>query len=148
MIRAVILFTWLLFWLPANGQHTRTGGINNDSSAVFIKGNFTDDYGIRYTVTDSQWVQHPGAIYHILKWNKQEQYIIAKNDKINPSEGGLYTRIDYMAFTGMQPWLWGFCFTSYNAVDSKTAEAAITADRKNPKKGCGGFPFSRMKPTD
>lgn len=116
-----------------------------DSIPSFLLGNFTDDYSIRYTISDSVWIQHPNVKYHILNWNIKEQYIIARNDAANPSETGLYTRIDYMSFSGMKPWLWGFCLTIYNAKSTTIAETTIQADRQNPKKGCNGFPFSRMK---
>ncbi len=81
-------------------------------SIPYILGNFEDDYGIRYNITDSLWTQEPGIKYHILQWNKKDQWIIARNDNKNPSEAGLYTRIDYMKFENMQPYLWGFCYLS------------------------------------
>ena len=116
-----------------------------DSVPVLLKGQFADDYDIRYTITDSLWTQHPNARYHILKWNTKEQYIIARNDDGNPGEKGLYSRIDYMLFSNMEPWRWGFCLTIYNAPSDSLAEAQAVADRKNPRKGCNGYPFSRMK---
>lgn len=116
-----------------------------DSIPSYLAGNFTDDYGIHYSISDSTWIQHPNVKYHILTWNSREQYIIARNDAANPGETGLYTRIDYMYFREMKPWLWGFCLTVYNAESATVAVAAETADRQNPKKGCNGFPFSRMK---
>jgi hypothetical protein len=116
-----------------------------DSITAIYKGDFKDDYDIRYTISDSLWFQHPAAKYHILKWNNKEQYIIARNDTGNPSEKGLYTRIDYMRFNNMGKWSWGFCLTVYNAISDTAAESSIPADRQNPKKGCNGFPFSRMK---
>ncbi len=123
-----------------------------DADSVLVPakllGNFTDDYGIRYTVTDSLWTQHKGINYHIIKWNIKDQYLVAKNDAANPSDAGLYTRIDYMYFDNMAPFLWGFCLTVYDAKNDKEAESAAAADRQNPKKGCNGFPFSRMKRMD
>ncbi len=110
-----------------------------------LKGSFMDDYKITYTINDSLWIQKPNAKYHIIKWNEKEQYIIARNDKNNPTDGGLYTRIDYMTFENMQPFLWGFCLSAYNASTEAAAEAVKIADRENPRKGCNGFPFSRMK---
>ncbi|UTA70070.1 hypothetical protein [Emticicia sp. 21SJ11W-3] len=109
------------------------------------KGNFMDDYKITYTINDTLWTQKPNAKYHIIKWNEKEQYLIARNDVGNPADGGLYTRIDYMAFENMSPFLWGFCLSAYNAPTAKAAEAVKIADRANPRKGCNGFPFSRMK---
>ncbi|GAB3507649.1 hypothetical protein GCM10027442_12990 [Emticicia fontis] len=104
-----------------------------------------DDYKITYTINDTLWIQKPNAKYHIIKWNEKEQYLIARNDKNNPADGGLYTRIDYMTFENMQPFLWGFCLSAYNAKTEAEAEAVKIADRANPRKGCNGFPFSRMK---
>ncbi len=111
-------------------------------------GDFTDDYGIRYSISDSLWVQHPGIKYHIIKWNRKAQYLISRNDSNNTSEANLYTRIDFMSFQNMAPFLWGFCLTVYNAKTKKEAINKAQADRQHPKNGCGGFPFSRMKKTD
>lgn len=112
---------------------------------AMIQGNFIDDYKITYTVNDTLWIQKPNAKYHIIKCNEKEQYIIARNDKNNPADAGLYTRIDYMTFENMSPFLWGFCLSAFNAPTEAAAEAVRIADRANPKKGCNGFPFSRMK---
>lgn len=139
----IVILQFFFFLLPASIA------INpvqvNQGSDHLLTGNFKDDYGIRYTINDTLWTQHPNAAYHIIKWNKEEQYIVARNDKKNPGDAGLYSRIDYMRFDNMQPWLWGFCLTSYNASSAEEAEKTASADRLNPKKGCNGFPFSRMK---
>jgi len=107
-------------------------------------GNFTDDYGITYSISDTLFLQRPNIRYRIIKWNLKEQYIIAQNGSANPSDKNLYTRIDYMEFDN-EPFLWGFCYTVYDAESDIAAEAAAAADRQNPKKGCGGYPFSRLK---
>ena len=140
----------LLFIFIISCSATRNTGSSNkiilkDSIPSSVLGNFMDDYGIRYTVTDTLWTQHPGIKYHILQWNTSDQYIIARNDSKNPGEENLYTRIDYMKFQNMEPFGWGFCLTVYDAKDVDEAEKKAIADRVNPKKGCGGFPFSRMK---
>ncbi|WP_435353315.1 hypothetical protein [Emticicia sp. SJ17W-69] len=108
-------------------------------------GDFMDDYDIRYSINDSLWTQFPKAKYHVIKWNVEKQYIITKNDANNTSDKNLYTRIDYMTFENMPPYNWGFCLTTYDAQTSDAAEAVEKADRTNPRKGCNGFPFSRMK---
>lgn len=118
---------------------------NTDSIPSIIKGRFTDDYGIKYSINDSLWTQLPDAKYHIIKWNPKEQYLLVRNDANNPSAGNLFTRIDYMEFSNMEPYKWGFCLTVFDATSAQEAEKKATADRKNPKTGCGGFPFSRMK---
>lgn len=140
------LTTLLLFSFISFNTGSVAGFTNrsNDVSGELL-GNFMDDYGIRYSITDSLWTQHPSSKYHILRWNVKEQYIIARNDDKNPGDKGLYTRIDYMKFTNMEPFLWGFCLSAFNAKTDSLAEASGHADRENPKKGCNGFPFSRMK---
>jgi hypothetical protein len=75
---------------------------------AFLKGTFEDDYGITYTINDTLWLQHPGAKYHIIACDTTEQYLLIQNDKANRSGGGLFTRIDYMIFTGMEPYQWAF----------------------------------------
>ncbi|GGH09310.1 hypothetical protein [Mucilaginibacter phyllosphaerae] len=118
---------------------------HHEEIPALFKGNFVDDYGIRYTVNDTLFMQLPRTRYHIIKWNVKDQYIVARNDAQNPGEGGLYTRIDYMQFSNMDPWKWGFCLSVYDAKTDQIAEATAKADRQNPRKGCNGFPFSRMK---
>ena len=111
----------------------------------FALGSFTDDYGISYSINDSLWVQHSAMKFHIIKWNPEKQYLVAKNDAANKEDANKYTRIDYMTFTGMEPYKWGFCLTVYNAESDEIAEKTAYVDRLNPKKGCNGYPFSRMK---
>jgi hypothetical protein len=115
------------------------------SLPVWMKGQFTDDYKINYTINDTLFTMDGAANYHILQWNKKEQYLLTKNDSTNKTDKGLYTRIDYMSFTDMEPYTWGFCLSIYNAKDMNTLLEAKAADRSNPRKGCNGFPFSRMK---
>lgn len=112
---------------------------------AWMQGRFADDYGIQYIVSDTMFFMVPSAKYHIIEWNENEQYLLTRNDENNPTEKGLYSRIDYMKFEGMQPYIWGFCLTVYNAPDTATARKLPQANRDNPRKGCNGFPFSRMK---
>lgn len=140
-IRYIILFSFFLTLLFS----CNTTKIQQEQTIpkTFL-GNFKDDYGITYAISDTLFLQRPNIRYRIIKWNLKEQYIIAQNGAANPSDKNLYTRIDYMEFE-KEPFLWGFCYTVYNASSDKTAEAAAAADRLNPKKGCGGYPFSRLK---
>jgi hypothetical protein len=126
-------------------QSSNTNQTAKRSLPALLQGTYEDDYGIRYTINDTLWIQQPGAKYHILACDTTAQYLLVQNHKDNKTDAGLYTRIDYMYFTGMEPFRWGFCLTIYNAGTSEKAKATLIADRKNPKIGCNGFPFSRMK---
>ncbi len=112
---------------------------------AFALGNFTDDYGITYSINDTLWIQHPNIKYHIVSWNLVGQYLIAKNGSGHKANENKYTRIDFVKLDGMEPFGWGFCLTNYKAASILEAESNAAADRKNPKKGCNGYPFSRMK---
>lgn len=142
LLSAVLM---LLVECKPAGNITKSPDFRVDSSLI---GNFQDDYKIRYTITNNSFTQHPGVVYHILSYNEKEQYFIARNDTSNISDAGLYTRIDFMNFNNMAPWTWGFCLTAYKAASFEEALRTAAADRNNPKKGCGGYPFSRMRRID
>lgn len=112
---------------------------------AFMVGVFTDDYKSNYTISELLWTQNVGSKYHVLKVNTQDQYIIAKNDLANKNDAGLYTRIDYIKLDKMEPYTWAYCYSEYKAVSESAAENGYKADQKNPRKGCNGFPFSRMQ---
>ena len=108
-------------------------------------GSFVDDYGIQYDISKELWFQKPGNKYDVVKWDSEKMFLIAKNRKDNVAHGGLWTRIDWMPLNDMKPYTWAFCITEYKAKTHADAEKNETADRKNPMKGCNGFPFSRLK---
>lgn len=144
MYRLVFIFI-LASVLSGCGPSLKGRSSSLESIPMELKGSFTDDYGISYSISDSVWTQRPNIKYYLLLYNSNEKYFIARNDDKNPSEGGLYSRIDITYFSGMEPYRWGFCLTAYKAKTADEAMATRAADKDNPKKGCGGFPFSRMK---
>lgn len=110
-----------------------------------LLGDFEDDYSNRFTITAQEWFQPPHGRFHIVAWHTAEQYLIAQNHSANASDGGKWTRIDWMSFSGMEPFTWGFCLSAYAAPSAAAAESVRTAKRSTPKTGCNGFPFSRMR---
>ncbi|MEQ9279841.1 MAG: hypothetical protein RLN83_10095 [Balneola sp.] len=113
----------------------------------YLIGSFHDDYNIKYELTEKVFYQKPGTRFHILKWNLDDQYFIAQNDSLNSYDPNLYSRIDWVEFENMATYEWGFCLSAYNAATADSAETVNVVDRSNPKTGCNGYPFSRMKPT-
>ena len=126
---------------PVAGCHHMSKRSASDSIPFWLKGNFTDDYKIRYYISDSLWTQLPGTKFHIIKWNLKEQYLVARNDIANPGEGGLYTRIDFRQFKAMEPFEWGYCLKSLPGERRAVRKKKIR--RSNPKL-LGGF-LLRMK---
>ncbi|MFT5514690.1 MAG: alpha-L-fucosidase 2, partial [Rhodothermales bacterium] len=110
-----------------------------------LQGQFQDDYGIRYSVSEQEWQHHGYARYRVEYWNHEAQYLIAQNHAGNPTGAGLWTRIDWMQLD-MPPFSWAFCLTEYEADSADEAAAAGPPNRDEPRTGCGGYPFSRMKP--
>lgn len=111
----------------------------------FLLGDFIDDYGLRYKITQTEWSQLPRARYHIVRWDAAGQFAIARNDPANPGDGGLWSRIDWLELRGMPPYSWGYCYSAYNAPSAAAAETVTVARRATPRTGCSGFPFSRMR---
>jgi hypothetical protein len=110
-----------------------------------VLGTFQDDYGSSYEITRSEW-RHVGyARYHIAHWQPASGYLVARNDPSNPTDGGRWTRIDWVRLDGMQPFEWAFCMSAYDAATEAAAESTSTARRDSPRTGCNGFPFSRMR---
>ena len=139
-MRFVIVMLFICLIISCRTSHTASSHLPR-----WIKGAYTDDYGIEYTIDDTLIRQHGIALYHVVESNAPEQYLLVRNDSINVYGRGLYSRIDYMPFTGMEPYTWGYCLTVYQAPDMATARKATPADRSAPKTGCNGYPFSRMK---
>jgi hypothetical protein len=142
----LVAVTLLGLQRTAAAQSTPQPRDSSNSPPAFVLGAFSDDYDGRYTISPGLWTHGSRARYHILKWNVAEQYLIARNDENNPSDMGLYTRIDWMPLD-MKPFTWAFCMTAFKAPTADSAEATRVAKREVPRTGCSGFPFSRMKPS-
>ena len=110
-----------------------------------LAGSWQDDYGIRYEITDSTWRQLPAATYLVEQWERPGLWLVARNAAGNPSDGGRYTRIDWVILDSMLPWRWAFCLAIWDAPTAEAARRAPASDRANPRTGCGGHPFSRMR---
>ncbi len=108
-------------------------------------GTFQDDYGIRYRITPTAWVQLPGTTYRVELWVPGERYLIARNDSTNRHAAGLWTRIDWVLLTDMAPWQWAFCLAAWEAPTAAAAESVRVARPDTPRTGCNGYPYSRMR---
>jgi len=112
----------------------------------YLIGEFQDDYNIEYQLSKNSFTLKPNNVFHIVEWNIDDRYFIAQNDSLNSYDANLYSRIDWMKLDDMKPFKWAFCLSAYKAVSADSARSVQIADRSNPKTGCNGYPFSRMKP--
>jgi hypothetical protein len=115
-------------------------------AAAEVLGRFNDDYGNAFRVTATLFQQLPNGRFHIVEWHATEHFFVARNDAGNRSDAGLWTRIDWMPFSDMAPYTWGFCMTAYRAATQEAARATPPPNRATPRTGCNGHPFSRMRP--
>ncbi len=129
------------FLLLAGCAHTPQG-----KPPAWLLGEFEDDYGIRYTISDREWHQQPESRYRVVRWHADAQYLIARNAPSNPNDPDKWTRIDWMELPGMPPYQWAFCMSAYAAASEEAAERSDIAQRNSPMTGCNGHPFSRMRP--
>jgi hypothetical protein len=134
-------------------------GPSPDDPPAWLLGTFEDDYGNRHHISENSWVQEPDVRYDIERWMGSREFLVARNGPENEADPGLWTRIDWMPLDSVRPdpddvpstgaaWTWGFCLATWNASTLSDARRAGTADRSAPRTGCGGFPFSRMRPVD
>lgn len=128
-------------------RHSRVPAPTADQAPAFLLGNFEDDYGARFSITQADFFQRARNHYRIVRWDVANQFFIAQNDSANASDPNRWTRIDWMKLEGMPPFEWAFCFTAYKATTQQEAENTPAAKRETPRTGCNGFPFSRMKRT-
>lgn len=147
MICPTTCYGWLALVFLAGcspGPPARPGPAGRPDPLVL--GEFADDYGNRFTISAGEWFQHPRSRYRVVRWRADSQYLIARNDRHNPGDGNLWTRIDWVRLPGMAPYSWGFCLSAYAAPTAAAAESSRVARRDTPRIGCNGHPFSRMKP--
>ncbi|NNF34237.1 MAG: hypothetical protein HKN68_09015 [Saprospiraceae bacterium] len=110
-----------------------------------IIGTWADDYEINYKIDDHLWKMGSEITFHVIEWNRNKNFIIVENDSNNAYNAGQYSRIDYIILDNMKPYEWAFCLTAYDKDTAIDARNTPAADGENPKSGCNGFPFSRMK---
>ena len=100
------------------------------------------------SIRPDQWLQHPDARYHLREWHVGEEFVVAQNDPSNPSDGTLWTRIDWTPLGDPGEYQWAFCYAVYRATTREEAAISVPTQRDTPRTGCHGFPFSRMKRVD
>lgn len=106
---------------------------------------FVDDYGTGHTIDDSLWVHGPRNRYHLVEWHPESGFVLARNDVANVADGGRYDRIDWLMLRDGNEWTWAFCIATWDAPSLAAARAVTLADTTNPRSGCGGYPFTRMR---
>ncbi|HRN52513.1 MAG TPA: hypothetical protein PK788_03405 [Gemmatimonadaceae bacterium] len=111
---------------------------------ALVIGRFVDDYDIRYEVTPTTFRHGSRTRYRIAEWHVRERFFVAQQEPDSTGRAP-WVRVDWMEFSGMPPYTWGYCFTVYGATTAAAARTAAPANRETPRTGCGGFPFSRMR---
>ncbi len=145
LIHRALLFAVLCCLAGCTPRRAVLNDVPQGKPPLLLLGEFEDDYGIHYSISKKEWHQQPGSRYRIVRWRTDAQYLIAQNDTANPGDAGLWTRIDWIQLSGMPPYEWAFCMSAYAAPTAAEAERANIAQQQNPRTGCNGHPFSRMR---
>lgn len=141
----MVLLAILVLLVPGFSAAQTSARVDSVPSALL--GEFVDDYGARHTIERETWVHGEDARYHILEWDVASRVIIARNDDDNPSDGGLWTRIDWVLLESGS-YQWAYCYAVYQAATARAARLAPDTRRDTPRSGCNGFPLSRMRRFD
>ncbi|MEK9509302.1 hypothetical protein WI460_13975 [Gemmatimonadota bacterium Y43] len=106
-----------------------------------LVGHFVDDYGEERTVSSRRWTPHRGTALVVERWSVGEQWLLLRHP-----ESALWTRVDWVELDDAE-WRWAFCLTSWDQPSAAAAlrEGTGVADRTNPRVGCNGSPFTRMR---
>ena len=115
---------------------------------ALVLGDFGDDHGHLYRITREAFEMLPRTRHHIVAWQPDRQFLIARADSTASAPRGSWLRIDWMALSGMAPYTWAYCFTAYSAPTADSARVTRSADRTTPRTRCGGHPFPRMNRLD
>ena len=111
----------------------------------FLVGEFEDDYGIRYTIDRNSWIQGSSTEYRIERWDPESRQLILRGP-LRSADPDLWTRIDWVELEDEEEGFgWAFCYSAYDRQTERLVLDAPAADRVNPRSGCGGYPFSRMR---
>lgn len=111
---------------------------------ALLVGDFVDDYGSTHTISTESWI-HGSAEYRVVSWDAEAQHAIAQNAERNPTERGLWSRFDWVLLDASSEYPWAYCQIVYDAEDEQRARDAAPANREEPRNGCNGHPYTRMK---
>lgn len=126
----------------ADGPPGSSGG-DVVASPLEIAGTYTDDWGGTHEITSETWTMVGMGVYHIEKYDNEGNWLVAQNDSKNQYNPGLWSRMDWTVF---QDTLY-YCQTAYDKASLEAAEQTPPADASDPTTGgCGGFPWTALKP--
>ena len=144
------LGTVALAWaLCAGATEVADAQVVRGDPPSFMVGHFVDDYGIRYSITPDSWTQGREARYSVVAWDQAARQVLVRSSVATAAGSDLWTRIDWVELDGPDgEYPWAFCYGAYDQGGREAAQSAPASERRSPRTGCNGFPFSRMKRTD
>jgi len=111
--------------------------------AIGIRGRYVSNFGGVETVTATAWKQG-GPAMHIADWSDDERWAVTQNDEDAEFAPGRYNRIVWTETEGDEFY---YCFVDFGLRSLRAAlESDATADDSDPEnRGCGGFPWTRLR---
>lgn len=124
------------------GCHTANTRQSPVPSALL--GAFTDDYGTSYRISPTEFAEGRSR-YRVVEWNTAGQFLLAQNADSNRTDGGRWSRFDWLLFTDQGAYRWGYCHSAWRAPSLDSARSTAVVQRAEPRRGCNGHPFTRMR---
>lgn len=109
-----------------------------------LLGDFVDDYDTRYRLTADRF-REGRTTYRIVEWQPAAEYLLAQQTDSTGADLARWSRFDWVMLPDQGVYRWGYCHSAWRAPSLDSARRTLVVDRTNPRRGCNGHPFTRMR---
>jgi hypothetical protein len=109
-----------------------------------ILGDFIDDYNTRYRITTDRFLEGR-TTYRIVEWQPTAKYLLAQHTDSTGANAARWSRFDWVLLPDQGMYRWGYCHSAWRAPSLDSARHTLVVNRDDPRRGCNGHPFTRMR---
>lgn len=109
-----------------------------------LLGDFIDDYNTRYGITADRF-REGRTTYRIVEWHPAAQFLLAQQTDSTGATVARWSRFDWVMLPDQGAYRWGYCHSAWRAPSLDSARHTLVVNRDNPRRGCNGNPFTRMR---
>ncbi|HNT29025.1 MAG TPA: hypothetical protein PKH10_12720 [bacterium] len=119
---------------------TACGEEKKEQAPLEIIGTYEDGFGYTHIVTETAWDQGDMGLFHITKYDNENDFLVAQNDTVKSYNPGKWSRMDWVWHAGALY----VCQIAYDKDSAAAAEAETGADPTDIEKGCNENPWSEL----
>jgi hypothetical protein len=114
-----------------------------------IIGTYADDYGATHKITAASWtttdptISKP-SVFYITQVDNAQQFLVARNDIANDYNPSMWSQFDWTYDAENVLYC---CQIEFKAATENEAKLATHAVAGDLAKGCAGFPWSKLLPS-